>query len=347
MSSGGEIILYSTEDGVARIRLRAEDGTVWLSQAEMADLFATSPQNITQHIRSIYDAGEVEQEATCKDHLQVQTEGGRQVQRQIAVYRLEVILAVGYRVRSPRGTQFRRWATSTLRDYLVKGFVLDDERLAAPGEWDYFDELLERIRAIRASEKRFYQKVRDLFALSADYDGSAEAATLFFQTIQNKLLWSVTHRTAAELISERADDTKSNMGLTTFAGPRVRKGDVSIAKNYLTEEEARELDRLVSAFLDLAEDRAAKRQQTTMVDWIGFVDRFLALTDREVLRGAGRISHERMLEITGERYASFDRKRRDAAKLVAEAEYEADVVEDLAKVERTVSRAKRVRKPEP
>ena len=208
--------------------------------------------------------------------MTVQTEGGRQVQCRIVKYRLEMVLAVGYRVRSPRGSQFRRWASAVLMDYLIKGFALDDRRLKEPaGGWDYFDELLERIREIRASEKRFYQKVRDLFTTSADYDRSDETARRFFQTIQNKLLWAVTGRTAAELILQRADPEKTNMGLTSWTGGRVRKLDVAIAKNYLAETEARELDLLVSAFLDLAADRARRRQQTTMAEWVDFVDQYL------------------------------------------------------------------------
>lgn len=306
----------------------------------MAELFATTPQNITQHVRTIYVEGELDQGATCKDVLRVRDEGGRQVQRSITVYRLEMILAVGYRVRSVRGTQFRRWATTALRDYLVKGFVLDDERLKAPGGWDYFDELLERIRSIRASEQRFYQKVRDLFTLSADYDPSTPAATRFFQAIQNKMLWAVTGRTAAELIVERADPTKANMNLTSWQGTKVRKVDVSIAKNYLMEPESRDLDRLVSAFLDIAEDRAERRQQTTMGEWVDFVDRYLHLTERAVLQGAGRISHDRMSQITAEMYSQFDNQRRAAERVSAEVEYEADVVEELSKIEKTLAKRK-------
>ena len=209
----GEIILYNSEDGRTQLRLEVADGAVWLSQAEMAELFRTTPQNITQHIRAIYASGELDRAATCKQDLQVQIEGERQVQRRVSLYRLEMILAVGYRVRSPRGMQFRRWATTVLQDYLVKGFALDDRKLKEPaGGWDYFDELLERIREIRASEKRFYQKVRDLFATAVDYDGADETARRFFQTIQNKLLWAVTGRTAAELIIERADPIRPRDG---------------------------------------------------------------------------------------------------------------------------------------
>lgn len=338
----GEVVLYNTEDGGTQLRLRVEDGTVWLSQAEMAELFQTTPQNITQHIRTVLRDGELEREATCKDLLQVQTEGERQVQRSITVYRLEMVLAVGYRVRSPRGSQFRRWATTVLREYLVKGFAIDDARLREPdGGFDYFDELLERIREIRASEKRFYQKVRDLFATAADYDKTSEMAREFFQKIQNKMLWAVTSHTAAELILDRADPTKPNMGLTSWSGSRVRKCDVATAKNYLADPEARELERLVSAFLDLAEDRAQRRQQTTMADWLTFVDQYLTLADRAILTHAGSVSHGRMEQVIGERYASFDTARKAAEKQAAEIAHEREVEDELRQIESRVSRSRK------
>lgn len=341
----GNLILYNTEDGRTQLRLEVVEGTVWLSQAEMAELFQTTPQNVTQHIRTIYGAGELEREATCKELLQVQTEGERQVQRRITVYRLEMVLAVGYRVRSPRGTQFRRWASTVLQDYLIKGFALDDRRLKEPaGGWDYFDELLERIREIRASEKRFYQKVRDLFATAVDYDHTDAMARTFFQTIQNKMLWAVTGHTAAELILERADPAKANMGLTTWAGGKVRKADVATAKNYLAEAEARELDFLVSAFLDLATDRATRRQQTTMAEWINFVDQYLRLADRAVLTHAGSVSHEQMLKIIDQRYASFDATRKETERQAAEVAYEQDIEAELKRIETTATKAKRSRK---
>ena len=339
----GEVILYNTEDGRTQLRLEVVDGTVWLSQSEMAELFQTTPQNVTQHIRTIYGDGELEREATCKDFLQVQTEGERRVQRSITVYRLEMILAVGYRVRSPRGTQFRRWASTILQDYLVKGFALDDRRLKEPvGGWDYFNELLERVREIRASEKRFYQKIRDLFTTAVDYDHTLETARLFFQTIQNKMLWAVTGHTAAELILDRADPTKANMGLTTWTGGKVRKADGTTAKNYLAEAEARELDLLVSAFLDLATDRATRRQQTTMTEWTDFVDAYLKLADRAVLTHAGSVGHDQMLKIIDQRYATFDAARKEAERQAAEVEYEQDVEAELKQIEATASQAKRV-----
>jgi hypothetical protein len=329
----GELILYTTEDGKVNIRLRAEGGSVWLSQAEMAELFQTSPQNITQHIKAIYEEGEANEVATCKQYLQVRQEGERQVQRAIALYRLDIILAVGYRVRSVRGTQFRRWATTTLQEYLVKGFVIDDARLKEPaGGWDYFDELLERIREIRASEKRFYQKIRDLFTTSADYRSDEAIAQEFFQKIQNKLLWAVTRQTAAELIVARSDAKKSNMGLMAFKGGRVRKTDIAVAKNYLQEPEVKELNRLVSAFLDLAQDRAEKRQQTTMAQWVGFVDNYLKLAERPILDNPGKLSHENMMAIVAHRYDEFDTSRRAAERAKAEQEYEKECAKEVDEI---------------
>lgn len=342
--SSGEIILYNTEDGEAHIRLRAADGSVWLSQTEIAELFQITKQNVSLHIRNIFSEGELTAEGTVKDYLTVQDEGGRPVQRSITMYRLDVILAVGFRVRSPRGTQFRRWANTTLKEYLVKGFVIDTDGLKNPGSWDYFDELLARIREIRASEKRFYQKVRDLFSTSADYDSKSETARRFFQTIQNKMLWAVTGKTAAELIVSRANESMPNMGLRAWQGERVRKVDVSIAKNYLTESEALELDRLVSAFLDLAEDRASRRQQTLMSEWLSFVDSYLKLAEREILTHHGRVSHDTMLRIVEERYSTFDAARREAERVTAEAEYESDIENELRNVAKQVEAAKRSRK---
>lgn len=230
----GELILYRTDDGRTEVHLRAAEGTVWMTQGEMAELFDTTPQNITQHVRAIYDDGEIEEDATCKDYLQVRQEGAREVRRTVKAYRLELILAVGFRVRSPRGRQFRRWAGASLAEYLTKGFLLNDARLKDAERADYFKELLSRIRDIRSSEKRFYQTLRDLFkASSSDYDGSAATAKTFFATIQNKLVYAVTGRTAAQLIVERADANASHMGLTNWTGDKPRKSDVVVSKNYL------------------------------------------------------------------------------------------------------------------
>lgn len=260
-----ELILYTTEDGQARLHLRAEDGTVWLNQLELAELFQTSKQNISLHIKNILAEGEL-QGATVKEYLTVQAEGGRNVRRAVKLYNLDMILAVGYRVKSPRGTQFRQWATTHLREYLVKGFVLDSARLKEPGGWDYFDELLEKIREIRASERRFYQKVRELFALSVDYRDDEDATDLFFATVQNRMLYAVTRRTAAEIVIERADASQPNMALTNWSGRRVLKADVIVAKNYLADAEIRELNRITSMFLDYAEDRVSQRRNFRMDD---------------------------------------------------------------------------------
>jgi hypothetical protein len=243
--SGGELILYTAEDGSATIQLRAEGGTVWLTQLEMATLFDTSKQNISLHIKNILSEGELSP-AVVKEYLTTASDGKNYKTK---TYSLDMILAVGYRVRSPRGTQFRQWATTHLRDYLVKGFVLDDARLKDPGGWDYFDELLARIRDIRASEKRFYQKIRDIYATAVDYDSKSEAAQLFFKKVQNKMLWAVTGHTAPELIAGRADPALPNMGLTTWAGGHVRKQDVTVAKNYLSREEIEALDRIVVMYV--------------------------------------------------------------------------------------------------
>ncbi len=320
-----ELILYSTEDGVAQVLLRAEDGSVWLTQAEIAALFAVSPQAVTQHIRAIYAETELTPPSTCKEDLQVRSESGRQVRRRLKSYRLEIILAVGYRVRSPRGTQFRQWATRHLAEYLVKGFVMDDERLKNPRGWDYFDELLARIRDIRASEKRFYQKVRDLFALSADYLPNRSAddektAQLFFAEVQNKLLYAVTQKTAAELIVARADPQAPNMALTAWSGSRVRKHDVIVAKNYLRADEIDALNRLVVIFLEQAELRAIERQPLTLDYWRSNVDRLLAFSDRPILQGAGKISHDAMKAIAHERFEAFDMQRRALEARDADAE---------------------------
>ncbi|MBP9903744.1 MAG: virulence RhuM family protein, partial [Verrucomicrobia bacterium] len=294
--SNSEIVLYQTADGRTRIECRFEQETVWMTQALMAELFQTTPQNITLHLRAIYAEGELNETATCKDYLQVRSEGGRQIQRSLRHYNLEAILAVGYRVRSPRGTQFRQWATARLKEYLVKGFTMDDERLKNPpgkGHTDYFDELLARIRDIRSSERRFYQKVLDIYATSVDYDPAAEASEQFFATVQNKMHWATHGQTAAEVIHARADAGKPFMGmLTTRPGGRVRKEDAAVAKNYLTEDELQVLNRIVNLYLEYAELQALERKPMTMRDWIAKLDDFLKLSGRELLDHAGKVSHE-------------------------------------------------------
>lgn len=329
MQHNGEMIIYRTQDGLADIQLRAVDGTVWLTQAEIAELFDTTPQNVTQHIKTLYEDGELEPDATCKTFLQVQEEGGRTVERKLKHYNLNVILAVGYRVRSPRGTQFRQWATTTLREYLVKGFVINDEKMKDPAGWDYFDELLERIREIRASEKRFYQQVCDVYATAVDYERSSDSATLFFKTVQNKMLYAVTGHTAAELVAMRADAEKPNMGLQSWKGERVRKGDVVTAKNYLNEKEIKELSRIVTMYLDFAEDMAQRRKQMTMADWAKKLDDFLEFNERQVLTGAGKVSHKNAEKIAHREYESFDLNRKQTEKELADNE----ALEELRQIE--------------
>lgn len=322
------LILYRTEDGRTRVDCRFDDGTIWLTQAQIADLFQTTPQNVTLHLKAIFAEGELTEEATCKDYLQVRREGTRDVSRSLRHYRLEAILAVGYRVRSPRGTQFRQWATARLSEYLVKGFTMDDERLRNPpgaDQPDYFDELLERIRDIRASERRVYLRVRDILALASDY-GPREADTQrFYQTIQNKLHFAATGKTAPELIAERADDAKPNMGLTAWKSGVVRKGDVTIAKNYLTAGEIDELNRIVVMFLDFAEDQARRRKQIFLRDWETRLDEFLRFNERAVLADGGRVSREQADAIANEAYERFAARRR----ALAEAEGEADALKQL------------------
>jgi hypothetical protein len=303
-----EVILYQTEDGKATISVRLENETVWLSQMVMAELFQTSKQNISLHLKNIFEEGELEENRVVKDYLTTAADGKNYGTRH---YNLEAILAVGYRVRSHRGTQFRRWATERLREYLVKGFVLDDKRLKEGANIgaDYFDELLERIRDIRASEKRFYQKIRDIYKLACDYDPKAEETVEFFRIVQNKLHWAITGKTAAELISERADATKPNMGLTTWKGAKVRKGDVTVAKNYLNMAEIEGFNRIVSMYLDYAEDQARRRKKLYMRDWREKLDAFLKFNERDILEHAGKVSMEVAQALALEEYESFNRRR--------------------------------------
>jgi len=307
-----DILIYQTEDGQTKIDVRLEDGTVWLPQAALAELFQVTPQNITIHLRNIFSEGELDPESTCKDYLQVRKEGERQVSRRVKHYNLDAIIAVGYRVRSHRGTQFRRWATERLSEYLVKGFVMDDERLkniGTPFGTDYFDELLERIRDIRASEKRFYRKITDIYATAVDYDSRSEPAQTFFQTVQNKLHWAVTGHTAAELIAGRADAEKPNMGLTSWKGAKVRKPDVVVAKNYLTAEELDGLNRIVTMYLDYAEDQAKRKRPMSMAEWAVKLDAFLSFNEREVLDHAGHVRAELAKQLAQSEYDKFHARR--------------------------------------
>ena len=314
-----DLILYTSDDGQTRLNLRVEADTVWLSQLEIAELFQTTKQNISLHAKNIFEDNELSEEATVKESLTVQAEGGRQVRRRITHYNLDLILAIGYRVRSPRGVQFRRWASTHLKEFLIKGFVMDDERLKDPGGWDYFDELLERIRDIRASEKRFYQKVRDLFALSSDYQAREQETQLFFAEVQNKLLYATTQHTAAELILERANPDAPNMALTSWKGARVRKADVIVAKNYLDSDEIYTLNRLVVIFLEQAELRVKQQKDLTLDYWRNNVDKMLAFNDRPVLDGAGSISRNQMEKVAFQRFEDFDQKRRSDEAAEADA----------------------------
>ncbi len=332
----GELILYRTEDGRDEFQLRIEDGSVWMTQAEIAALFETSVQNVSLHLRNVFSEHELSEVSVIKESLNTAADGKRY---RTKTFKLNAILAVGFRVRSPRGSQFRRWANTTLNEYLIKGFVMNDERLKEPGGFDHFDELLQRIRDIRASEKRFYQKVRDLFAATAaDYNAKTDAAKTFFATIQNKMVFAATGQTAAELIVARADPTQPNMALTSWKGRQVRKGDVLISKNYLTANEIDTLNRLVTGFLDFAELRAKDRKQTTMADWLLQADRFLVFNERDVLHGAGNVSHARMEAIAHERYEAFDTARRAA-------EIEAAERESIAELQQLEVSAKSLPKP--
>jgi hypothetical protein len=312
-----ELVIYQSDDGQARVQFRPLEGSLWLTQLQLAELYGVTVANISIHLRKVVQEGELDAAAVVKQDLITATDGKRYPTK---LYRLEMVLAVGYRVRSVRGTQFRQWATAHLTDYLVKGFVMDDERLKNPGGWDYFDELLARIREIRASEKRFYQKVRELFALSSDYQANEQTAQTFFAEVQNKLLFAVTQHTAAEIIRDRADASAPNMGLTTWEGSRVRKADVIVAKNYLTADEVDTLNRLVVIFLEQAELRVKDRQPLTLDYWRQNVDRLLAFNDKAILQGSGKMTAEQARQIAHERYDSFDAQRRRAEAQAADAE---------------------------
>jgi len=320
-----ELILYQTEDGRTRIECRFEGETLWLTQAQIAELFQTTPQNITLHLKDIFADDELSEEATCKDYLQVRREGQRQVTRSLRHYSLDAILAVGFRVRSHRGTQFRQWATARLSEYLVKGFTMDDERLKDPpgsGRGDYFDELLERIREIRASERRFYQKVLEIYATSVDYKPDAELSQLFFATVQNKMHWATHGHTAAEIVHARADATKPFMGMqSTRPGGIVRKEDAAIAKNYLTESELQVLSRIVSLYIEYAELQALERKPMTMQDWITKLDEFLKAAGRKLLEHAGTVSAEAAKTKAEQEYANYHALL-DAQPRAIDAEFE-------------------------
>lgn len=328
MEEQQNIIIYRTADGRASVALYAKDGKIWLNQQQMAELFATSKPNISMHIANILKEKELYKDSVVKEFLTTAADGKNY---KVVFYSLEMIIAVGYRVRGIRGTQFRQWATEHLTEYLVKGFTMDDERLKNPdGRPDYFDELLARIRDIRASEKRFYQKVRDLFKLSSDYDKTDKATQMFFAETQNKLLYAVTHQTAAELIVARADVNQPNMGLTTWKGSIVRKGDVIIAKNYLQDNEIDSLNRLVDIFLTSAEERVKGRRDLTLGYWRKNVDNLLTFQEKDILQGKGSISNAEAEEIVRSVYDTFNAKRKQLDAQIADAE-DLKMLEDLEK----------------
>lgn len=291
--AGGQFLVYQAEDGKLKLDVRFEGETVWFTQQHMAELFQTTQQNISLHLQNIYAEGELQLGATHKESLSVRQEGGRSVRRRVDFYNLDAILSVGYRVKSAVATRFRIWATQQLREYIVKGFLLDDERLKNPDQpFDYFEELMRRIQDIRTSERRFYQKITDIYATSIDYDPTQDVSLLFFKTVQNKVHWAITGQTAAEIVHGRVDAAKPNLGLTNWRGAVIRKQDVSIAKNYLSEPELAALNNLVEQYLIFAQGQAMRRVPMHMADWIEKLNGFLTLNDRDILTHAGRISHE-------------------------------------------------------
>ncbi|MCL5125798.1 MAG: virulence RhuM family protein [Deltaproteobacteria bacterium] len=322
----GELLIYQADDGKVNLEVRLEDETVWLTQQLIAELFQTSKQNISHHIQSIFEEGELLPQGTVKKYLTVRREGHRDVQRELEYYNLDMIISVGYRVKSLIATRFRIWATQRLKEYIVKGFLLDDERLKNPpvkGSTipDYFDEMLSRIRDIRASERRMYLRVKEIFTMAADYEPTWGETTRFFSIIQNKLHFAATGMTAAELISSRADHRMPNMGLTTWHGSEVRKTDVITAKNYLKEEEIDELNRIVVMWLDFAEDQAKRRKQVFMKDWEEKLDEFLRFNDRRILPDAGKVSKETAADHARTEYDKFEIRRREFKESMSEADY--------------------------
>ncbi len=309
----GQFLVYEAEDGQIKIDVRFEGETAWLTQGMMAELFQTSQQNISQHVLGIYEEEELPPESTHKKFLLVRREGNRDVKRLTDFYNLDMIISVGYRVKSAVATRFRIWATQRLREYIVKGFVLDDERLKNPNQpFDYFEELTRRIQDIRTSERRFYQKITDIYATSIDYDPTQDISIGFFKTVQNKMHWAITGKTAAEIVHSRADSTKPNMGLTNFRGLKVRKQDVVVAKNYLNEPELAALNNLVEQYLVFAEGQAMRRVPMHMADWIKKLDGFLTINDREILQHAGKVSHDLAKEIAEAEYEKFHTARIEA-----------------------------------
>ncbi len=336
------VVLYQSPDGTTRFQVRLDQETLWLTQRQLADLFQKSVPTINEHISNVFAEGELPPEATIRKYRIVQTEGGREIERLVDHYSLDVVIAVGYRVRSTRGTQFRQWATATLREYLVKGFALDDQRLKEGKHFgtDYFDELLERIRAIRASERRFYQKITDIYATSIDYDAHAPLTQEFYATVQNKLHWAIHGHTAAEILTQRADASKPNMGLTTWKNApagAIRKADVGIAKNYLSKDELDALNRIVTMYLDYAEDQARQKRSMHMADWVKKLDAFLQFTERNILTHAGKVSKE-----MGQSHAEREFEKYEAQVRLREAtEPTSDFDKAVEQVKRLESEAKK------
>jgi len=333
--NSSQFIIYQTEDGQTRLDVRFQDETVWLTQALLAELFTTSKQNISQHLKNIFEEQELIENSVVKDFFTTAADGKQYRSKH---YNLDAIISVGYRVKSHTATRFRQWATQQLREYIVKGFLLDDERLKNPDQpFDYFEELTRRIQDIRTSEKRFYQKITDIYATSVDYDPTLEGSIMFFKTVQNKVHWAITGKTAAEIIHSRASSDKANMGLTNWRGSTVRKQDVVNAKNYLNEDELRALNNLVEQYLVFAEGQAMRRIPMTMADWIKKLDGFLTLNDRNILDHAGKISHQLAKQLAGQEYEKFNRQR-----LADEAEKaDRDDLEALAKQVDVVGKSKK------
>lgn len=333
----GELILYQAEDETTKIEVRLENENVWLSQKMMAELFQTTPQNITIHLKNIFDEGELQEDATCKDFLQVQNEGSRKVERRQKFYNLDVIISVGYRIKSHIATKFRIWATARLKEYLIKGFTMDDERLKGAGGGNYWKELLDRIRDIRSSEKVLYRQVLDLYATSADYDPKSKESIQFFKIVQNKLHYAAHGYTAAEVIAKRADAGQPFMGLLTFSGGEVTRKDIGIAKNYLTENELKKLNNIVSAYFDLAEVKAMDQEPMRMKDWIAQLDRLIQTFDGKLLDNAGSISHEQALQKAETEYKEYQ----STAISAVERAY----LETLEKAEKKLKKSRRITEP--
>ena len=332
MNDNNQIIMYQTEDGLTKIDVTLEDETVWLNQAQMAELFQTTKQNISYHINNCFKEGELNENSVVKDFLTTAADGKPY---NTHYYNLDVIISVGYRVKSLRGTQFRIWANSILKEYLIKGFAMNDDLLKSSGGGDYFKELLDRIRDIRSSERVFYRQILDIYATSIDYDKNAETSILFFKTVQNKMHYAVTGHTAPELVYLRADCTKPFMGLTSFKGNKPQKTDIANAKNYLSESELKELNAITSAYLDFAELQALRRKTMTMREWVNKLDDFLQMSDSEVLQNAGTISHEMALAKAGEEYSKY--KKQNIYEL---SQVEKDFIESAKKVQKMLESKK-------